>query len=67
MQGLPLVEQVSVVTCCDVLLGVHGAGLAWGSFLRPGGHVVEVAWPHEQLHFYYTKSGGSGTLTLTAA
>jgi protein O-GlcNAc transferase len=41
-EDLTFTQQLEVVRRTDVLLGVHGAGLAHAFFLRPGSAVVEI-------------------------
>ncbi|KFH45710.1 EGF domain-specific O-linked N-acetylglucosamine transferase-like protein [Hapsidospora chrysogenum ATCC 11550] len=41
-ENLPFAQQLEVARRTDVLLGVHGAGLAHAFFLRPGSAVVEI-------------------------
>lgn len=54
-ETLSTLEQLRVVRCTDVLIGVHGQGLAWHTFMRRGGRaaIVEIAWPHQHWPFYY--------------
>lgn len=40
--ALSFAEQLRVVRETDVLVGVHGAGLTHGMFLRPGSAMVEI-------------------------
>ena len=52
-------EQVYIAATSSVMIGVHGAGLQWSMFMKPGSHLVEIAWPQKQWNFYYSKSMGS--------
>eukprot|EP00931_Biecheleriopsis_adriatica_P050680 TRINITY_DN29364_c0_g1_i1.p1 TRINITY_DN29364_c0_g1~~TRINITY_DN29364_c0_g1_i1.p1 ORF type:complete len:806 (+),score=142.25 TRINITY_DN29364_c0_g1_i1:107-2524(+) len=42
VHGTPFVEQFRLLTDSDVLLAVHGAGLAWLWVLRAGGAAIEL-------------------------
>ena len=42
---LALPEQLMIVRRTDILVGVHGAGLTHGMFLRPGSTMVEILPP----------------------
>jgi len=41
-EKLPFRQQLEVVRRTDVLVGIHGAGLAHTLFLRPGSAIVEI-------------------------
>jgi hypothetical protein len=43
-------EQVALMTRTDILLGTHGAGLAMGVYMRPGG--LLVALNPTNLHYW---------------
>lgn len=43
--SIPLREQLRIASETDVLIGVHGAGLTHGMFLRPRSAVVEILPP----------------------
>jgi protein O-GlcNAc transferase len=40
--SLPFAEQLAVARGTDILVGVHGAGLTHGMFMRPGSTIVEI-------------------------
>eukprot|EP00933_Yihiella_yeosuensis_P023819 TRINITY_DN18519_c0_g1_i1.p1 TRINITY_DN18519_c0_g1~~TRINITY_DN18519_c0_g1_i1.p1 ORF type:complete len:470 (-),score=57.33 TRINITY_DN18519_c0_g1_i1:339-1592(-) len=42
MEELNLMEQFTVLSNTDVLIGAHGAGLAWLVAMRPGSFVIEA-------------------------
>lgn len=42
LEGMSIVEQLQVAVETDILIGVHGAGLAMGAFLPPWGVLVEL-------------------------
>ena len=43
-ENLTLREQIYTAQCTKVLVGVHGAALAWGIAMSPSGGLVEIAW-----------------------
>ena len=40
--AIPFKEQLLIISNTDVLIGVHGAGLTHGMFLRPRSSIVEI-------------------------
>lgn len=44
LAALPLREQLALVADVDVLVGMHGAALAYGALMQPGAALVEL-WP----------------------
>lgn len=56
MESLPLADQVQNVRDCDVLVGVHGAGLAHAMWLRKHSVVVEIL-PGALGHGYFSTHG----------
>ena len=44
-EDMTIREQIALVSCSDVMIGVHGAGLANYRFLRKGGVFVELGYP----------------------
>ena len=53
MATLSIKEQMQLARCSDVLIGIQGAALHWGFFMRPGTGFVEIAWPQKLWGFYY--------------
>ena len=49
--------QMLLAYCSDLLIGVHGAGLGWVFFMRPGSAMIEIAYPSQGWYFYYTTKG----------
>ena len=50
-KGMPMKEQVSIVSACRLLVGVHGANLANLLYLQKGAAVLEIfprLYPEEQ-------------------
>lgn len=43
LEDLPFDEQVRTLNRADIVIGPHGAGLGNVVFMRPGGHVLEIA------------------------
>lgn len=35
-------EQLDIVSNSDILIGVHGAGLTWGIFMKEGSQMIEI-------------------------
>ena len=54
METLPFLEQLRIIRCSKILLGVQGAGLQWGMFMQPGSALVEIAWPEKGWNYYYS-------------
>ena len=53
-EDISTMDQMKIVRCTDIFIGVHGAGLAWGLFLRKGAALVEIAWPKHGWPFLYS-------------
>ena len=45
LEALPIEQQVGIVASTDVLLGMHGAALAWAPVMAEGSVIVEVSTP----------------------
>ena len=46
-------EQVRAVQCCDMLIGIHGAGLEHNRFMKKGSFLIQLGWPHWEANFLY--------------
>ena len=53
-EDLSTKEQMKIVRCTNIFVGVQGAGLAWGLFLPNGSVLIEVAWPQNGWPFLYS-------------
>ena len=42
LDRLPVTQQISIVSQSDILVGMHGAALAFSVFLQPGSGVIEL-------------------------
>ena len=40
-----------------IILGVHGAGIGWVFFMRPGSAMIEISYPSKGWYFYYATKG----------
>lgn len=65
MEGLEPKAQVELMTRTDILIGVHGAGLAMGVYMRPGSAVValnptNLAYWEKTLFHRFTHLAGLG-------
>lgn len=60
MESLPLADQVQNVRDCDVLVGVHGAGLAHAMWLRKHFAVVEILSEDYQHKWFRNLAGALG-------
>ncbi len=54
METLTIDQQIQLVHCSDVYVGVHGAALQWAMFLRKGSTLIEIAWPDNNWTFRFT-------------
>ena len=45
-------DQITQVSCSDVLIGVHGAALELQRFLKPTGGLLEIIWDHFPKYWY---------------
>ena len=55
-EDISTIEQMKIIRCTRVFVGVHGAGLAWGLFLRKKTALLEIAWPQHGWPFMYSGS-----------
>jgi len=53
LERLTVREQMANLVATDILIGVHGAGLQWAIFMRPGSAVIEISWPKKYLGSSY--------------
>lgn len=44
MERYPAIQQISMVSTCDLLVGVHGNGLSHQLWMHPGSYVAELFW-----------------------
>ncbi len=51
---LTIPQQVQLVHCSDVYVGIHDTALQWAMFLRKGTTLIEIAWPKNHLTFKFT-------------
>ena len=52
-EDLSVKEQIALVHCADLLIGIHGAGLEHYRFMRPHSALIQVGWQHwEATHLY---------------
>jgi len=42
LENLSIREQLDIVSNSDILIGVHGAGLTWGIFMKEGSQMIEM-------------------------
>ncbi len=61
-EKLSLQEQLQVIACTDVLVGIQGAGLEWIYFMQPGTALMELAWPQKYWPYVYTSKAQSQKL-----
>ncbi len=54
METLTLKQQIQLVHCSDVYVGIHGAALQWAMFLQKGRTLIEIAWPRQNWSFRFT-------------
>ena len=45
LERLTVAEQYAKIRCTDVLVGVQGAGMQWGLFMRPKRALIELSYP----------------------
>ena len=57
LSPMPLAAQVELITRADVLLGMHGAGLAWVLLLPPHAAMLEL-WPQYDRYVLYLSYAG---------
>ena len=43
-EDLSIKEQIQLVHCTDILIGIHGAGLEHYRFMRPNTALIQVGW-----------------------
>ena len=48
----PAAEALRLFSACDVVVAVHGAGLANAVFMAEGKHVIELTLPEPHAHYY---------------
>lgn len=54
LENLSVEEQLKLVACSPVMVGVQGAGLQWSIFMPQGSTLIEIAWPQKHWGFYFT-------------
>ena len=59
MEKLTIKEQAQLIHCTNILVGVAGAGLQWGYFMKDNSTVFEIAWPDKEWHFFFSATNGS--------
>ena len=42
LDAMAITDQISLVSQCDILVGMHGAALAYSVFLQPGSGMIEL-------------------------
>ena len=42
LENYSIKEQLDIVSNSDILIGVHGAGLTWGIFMKEGSQMIEI-------------------------
>ncbi len=52
MDQLPVRDQIQVISTTDILIGMHGAALAYGIFLTSGAGLIEI-YPKVHFSIYY--------------
>ena len=68
-EDMSLKTQIQTAYCTDILVGLHGAGLQWASFMKPGSGLLEIGWHHWDPGWYanlYGQYQNFHTTTLMA-
>ena len=68
-EDMSLKNQIQTAYCTDILIGIHGAGLQWASFMKPGTGLIELGWHYWDPGWYANSFGqyqGMVTTTLMA-
>jgi len=52
MEGTSIAQQLSAVRCSGLVIGVHGAAMAWSAAMHPRAALVEISW--NGWEFYYS-------------
>ena len=53
-ERMSVLEQLRIVHCSAVLIGVHGQALEWHVFMNKNTALIEIAWPQLHWPFFYT-------------
>jgi len=55
-EGMSVLKQIQIARCSSLLIGTHGAALAWSSALHLDARLVEIRWPGMAPKAYYSCS-----------
>jgi len=58
-----MLEQLRIVRCTDLLIGVQGAGLQWAMFMRPNTALLELYWKYWKRIYSNILKGSNGMHT----
>lgn len=61
-EKLSLKEQMVIAANTDVLVGMHGNGLTWCAFMRPGTSALIELWPSHVYNGNYAHFAGRGNI-----
>jgi capsular polysaccharide biosynthesis protein len=62
LSGMPFEEQINLFAAADMVIGMHGAGLANVGFMRKGAAVIEILSPSRLWPTYRGVAARSGVL-----